>query len=145
MDKKIALSIHGLKVRYGAIEAVKGINIEVPEGSVVALLGANGAGKTSTLRTISGLTVYAIMNNLNAREAAHAEPVIIASKALVAGTNEVSIPVEKTRNTTSYYVQAMVTDGDPGTIVVTKRQANGFTVTAAATGTVTFVVMGGIL
>ena len=56
MDKKIALSIEGLKVRYGAIEAVKGINIEVPEGSVVALLGANGAGKTSTLRTISGLT-----------------------------------------------------------------------------------------
>jgi len=56
MEKKIALSIEGLKVRYGAIEAVKGVNIEVPEGSVVALLGANGAGKTSTLRTISGLT-----------------------------------------------------------------------------------------
>ena len=56
MEKKIALSIEGLKVRYGAIEAVKGINIEVPEGAVVALLGANGAGKTSTLRTISGLT-----------------------------------------------------------------------------------------
>ena len=56
MEKKIALTIEGLKVRYGAIEAVKGISIEVPEGSVVALLGANGAGKTSTLRTISGLT-----------------------------------------------------------------------------------------
>ena len=56
MDKKIALSIEGLKVRYGAIEAVKGVNIEVTEGSVVALLGSNGAGKTSTLRTISGLT-----------------------------------------------------------------------------------------
>ena len=54
-----ALSIKGLKVRYGAIEAVKGIDIEVPEGSVVALLGANGAGKTSTLRTISGLTTAA--------------------------------------------------------------------------------------
>ena len=54
--KKTALSIKGLKVRYGAIEAVKGIDIEVYEGSVVALLGANGAGKTSTLRTISGLT-----------------------------------------------------------------------------------------
>ena len=55
MEKKIALSIKGLKVRYGAIEAVKGIDLEVPEGSVVALLGANGAGKTSTLQTISGL------------------------------------------------------------------------------------------
>ena len=54
-----ALSIKGLKVRYGAIEAVKGIDIEVAEGSVVALLGANGAGKTSTLRTISGLTTAA--------------------------------------------------------------------------------------
>jgi branched-chain amino acid transport system ATP-binding protein len=53
---KTALSIEGLVVRYGAIEAVKGINIEVEEGAVVALLGANGAGKTSTLRTISGLT-----------------------------------------------------------------------------------------
>ncbi|GHU65950.1 ABC transporter ATP-binding protein [Clostridia bacterium] len=51
-----ALSIKGLKIRYGAIEAVKGIDIDVREGQVVALLGANGAGKTSTLRTISGLT-----------------------------------------------------------------------------------------
>ncbi len=49
------LLIHNLKVRYGAIEALKGIDIEVKEGSVVALLGANGAGKTTTLRTISGL------------------------------------------------------------------------------------------
>lgn len=49
------LKIKNLKIRYGAIEAVKGIDIEVKEGTVVALLGANGAGKTSTLRTISGL------------------------------------------------------------------------------------------
>ncbi len=52
---EMALSIRGLKVQYGAIQAVKGIDIDVPQGSVVALLGANGAGKTSTLRTISGL------------------------------------------------------------------------------------------
>ncbi|MBN2849464.1 MAG: ABC transporter ATP-binding protein [Erysipelotrichaceae bacterium] len=50
-----ALEIRNLKVNYGAIEALKGINIDVKEGSVVALLGANGAGKTTTLRTISGL------------------------------------------------------------------------------------------
>ena len=43
MGKKVALSIEGLKVRYGSIEAIKGINIDVCEGSVVALLGANGA------------------------------------------------------------------------------------------------------
>ncbi len=53
--RKVILSIKGLKVRYGAIEAVKGIDIDVYEGDVVAILGANGAGKTTTLRTISGL------------------------------------------------------------------------------------------
>lgn len=53
--KQSILSIQGLKVRYGPIEAVRGVNLEVPEGSIVALLGANGAGKTSTLQTISGL------------------------------------------------------------------------------------------
>lgn len=53
--KEIALEIKGLKVRYGAIEALKGIDIEVKEGDVVALLGANGAGKTTTLRKISGI------------------------------------------------------------------------------------------
>jgi len=51
-----ALSIRGLVIRYGAIEAVKGIDLDVEEGQVVALLGSNGAGKTSTLRAISGLT-----------------------------------------------------------------------------------------
>lgn len=40
---------------YGGIEAVKGISMEVPEGSIVTLIGANGAGKSTTLRTISGL------------------------------------------------------------------------------------------
>lgn len=55
MSKKSILSIRDLKISYGPIDAVKGINIEVEEGTVVALLGANGAGKTSTLQTISGL------------------------------------------------------------------------------------------
>ena len=49
------LKIEGLAIHYGAIEAVKHLNLEVPEGAVVALLGANGAGKTSALRCISGL------------------------------------------------------------------------------------------
>lgn len=55
MSKNIALEIRGLKVAYGAIEALKGIDMVVNEGEVVALLGANGAGKTTTLRKISGL------------------------------------------------------------------------------------------
>jgi branched-chain amino acid transport system ATP-binding protein len=54
-EKKRALEIRGLTVNYGAIQALKGIDIDVEDGSVVALLGANGAGKSTTLRTISGL------------------------------------------------------------------------------------------
>lgn len=49
------LKISNLKVNYGGIEAVKGISFEVPENSIVTLIGANGAGKSTTLRTIAGL------------------------------------------------------------------------------------------
>ncbi|TFZ39884.1 ABC transporter ATP-binding protein [Soehngenia longivitae] len=49
------LGIKNLKVNYGSIEALKGIDISVKEGQIVALLGANGAGKTTTLRKISGI------------------------------------------------------------------------------------------
>ena len=48
------LSVCGLKVRYGGIEAVRGIDLEVWAGEVVALIGANGAGKTTTLKAITG-------------------------------------------------------------------------------------------
>jgi branched-chain amino acid transport system ATP-binding protein len=47
------LEVKGLRVAYGAIEALHGIDLEVPAGQVVALIGANGAGKTTTLRAIS--------------------------------------------------------------------------------------------
>jgi branched-chain amino acid transport system ATP-binding protein len=49
------LELEDLHVKYGAVEALKGITLEVNEGEIVTLLGANGAGKTTTLRTISGL------------------------------------------------------------------------------------------
>ena len=49
------LKINDLKVNYGGIEAVKGISFDVPAGQIVTLIGANGAGKSSTLRTIAGL------------------------------------------------------------------------------------------
>lgn len=49
------LKISDLKVNYGGIEAVKGVSFDVPEGEIVTLIGANGAGKSSTLRTIAGL------------------------------------------------------------------------------------------
>ena len=49
------LSISGLTVRYGAIQAVRGIDLAVEAGEVVAVLGANGAGKSTTLKAIVGL------------------------------------------------------------------------------------------
>ncbi len=49
------LEISGLRVSYGAIQAVRGVSLTVGRGEVVALIGANGAGKTSTLRAVSGM------------------------------------------------------------------------------------------
>ena len=51
----VILSIKDLKVSYGGIEAVKGISFDVRQGEIVTLIGANGAGKSSTLRAITGL------------------------------------------------------------------------------------------
>jgi branched-chain amino acid transport system ATP-binding protein len=49
------LEVKDLEVRYGGIRALHGISLTVPQGSIVSLIGANGAGKSTTLRTISGL------------------------------------------------------------------------------------------
>ena len=49
------LKIKNLQVAYGGIQALRGIDMEVPDGKIVTLIGANGAGKSTTLRTISGL------------------------------------------------------------------------------------------
>lgn len=49
------LQIKDLHVSYGGIKALRGINIDVPDGKIVTLIGANGAGKSTLLRTISGL------------------------------------------------------------------------------------------
>ena len=53
------LEISDLRVLYGRAEVLKGISIEVDEGSIVSLIGANGTGKTTTLRTVSGLKTAA--------------------------------------------------------------------------------------
>jgi len=49
------LQVRGLQVSYGGIRAVKGIDLDITEGELVTLIGANGAGKSSTLRALSGL------------------------------------------------------------------------------------------
>ncbi|MGZ4186966.1 MAG: ABC transporter ATP-binding protein [Solirubrobacteraceae bacterium] len=50
------LEVSDIRARYGAIEALKGVSLTVEEGEVVTLIGSNGAGKSTTLRSISGLT-----------------------------------------------------------------------------------------
>ncbi|HEU0041419.1 MAG TPA: ATP-binding cassette domain-containing protein, partial [Jiangellaceae bacterium] len=49
------LEVHDLVVAYGHVQAVRGVSFHVPQGSLVTLIGANGAGKTSTLAAVSGL------------------------------------------------------------------------------------------
>ncbi|QEZ47654.1 ABC transporter ATP-binding protein [Cupriavidus oxalaticus] len=53
------LKISGLKVAYGGIQAVKGIDLEIQDGELVTLIGANGAGKTTTMKAITGLQGWA--------------------------------------------------------------------------------------
>ena len=60
------LKIENLHVSYGGIKALRGISLEVPDGKIVTLIGANGAGKSTTLRTISGL-VKADSGSITAR------------------------------------------------------------------------------
>jgi branched-chain amino acid transport system ATP-binding protein len=50
------LELEGVRVSYGNIEAVKGVSMNIDEGEIVALIGGNGAGKSTTLKTVSGLT-----------------------------------------------------------------------------------------
>lgn len=55
MAKNNILTLDNLYVSYGGIRAVKGVSLQVPEGEIVTLIGANGAGKSTILRTIAGL------------------------------------------------------------------------------------------
>ena len=53
--RRIVLELDDVQTFYGAIQALKGISLEVHEGEIVTLIGANGAGKSTTLRSINGL------------------------------------------------------------------------------------------
>src|SRR5206468_7127774 len=55
-DMTTLLEVDEIRTYYGSIEALKGISLSVSEGEVVTLIGSNGAGKSTTLRSISGLT-----------------------------------------------------------------------------------------
>lgn len=57
MENNLHLKITNLSVAYGGIQAVKNISMDVPKGKIVTLIGSNGAGKSTTLRTIAGVVV----------------------------------------------------------------------------------------
>jgi len=78
------LKIEDLHVHYGGIHALKGVSLEAPQGQIVTLIGANGAGKSSTLRAIAGL----IKNKkgsitYNGRDIGHLNPVEIVKSGIV--------------------------------------------------------------
>ncbi|WP_300161594.1 ABC transporter ATP-binding protein [Solidesulfovibrio sp.] len=78
------LEIRDLHVAYGGIKAVKGISIDVPTGEIVTLIGANGAGKTSTLRAISGLCKNRKGTIVwNGKDITNADPVAIVKAGIV--------------------------------------------------------------
>jgi branched-chain amino acid transport system ATP-binding protein len=56
---EVVLKVAGLKVAYGGIQAVKGVDLEIRAGELVTLIGANGAGKTTTLKAITGTQAWA--------------------------------------------------------------------------------------
>ena len=79
-----ALELDEVRAGYGRIEILRGVSLEVPEGSVVALLGPNGVGKTTTLRAISGtLPVTSGTIRLDGRRIDNRRASTIASRGLV--------------------------------------------------------------
>ncbi|MBC8010503.1 MAG: ABC transporter ATP-binding protein [Burkholderiales bacterium] len=81
----IALAVENLTVSYGDIAAVKGVSFAVKRGEIFTLIGANGAGKSSTLRAISGLRPYGGTVRLDGRDLRGMEPeaIVVAGLAQV--------------------------------------------------------------
>ena len=80
------LKVDNIHVYYGAIHAIKGISFEVNEGEIVTLIGANGAGKSTTLRAIAGLVKPASGRiHLQAEDITALSPDRIVSKGIKIG------------------------------------------------------------
>src|SRR5665647_2112375 len=82
-ELKLMLKVENLFVSYGGIQALQGISIEVPDGKIISLLGANGAGKSTTLRTIMGI-VKANKGSVlfNSEEILGLQPDVIVKKGI---------------------------------------------------------------
>lgn len=76
------LNLEALKVRYGAIEAVKGIDLKVEDGEIVTLIGSNGAGKSSTLMAISNLVRKSGKVTFDGEDITNMEPSLIVKKGI---------------------------------------------------------------
>ena len=83
----ILLSCEALAVRYGPIEAVRGINFQVEERQIVAMIGANGAGKSTTLRALSG-----ILRKANGRVTFHGQDITRARPHQIVACGLVQVP-----------------------------------------------------
>ncbi len=77
------LSVKNLSVNYGLISAIRNLSMEVPKGEIVALIGANGAGKTTILRTISGL-IKPVSGSVifDGQDIAHVKPHLIVRRGM---------------------------------------------------------------
>jgi branched-chain amino acid transport system ATP-binding protein len=76
------LTVENLHVSYGAIKALHGVSLNVPKGSIVTLIGANGAGKSTTLRALSGLAKCSGKITYDGEEISNLVPHKIVSKGL---------------------------------------------------------------
>lgn len=76
------LSLHHLSVSYGEVHAVRDVSLEIPTGSIVALVGANGAGKSSLLKAIAGAVPYKGKIIFEEKTLPHAEPEKIATRSI---------------------------------------------------------------
>jgi branched-chain amino acid transport system ATP-binding protein len=79
----VLLDVKALKVAYGGINAVKGIDLTVAEGEMVALIGANGAGKSTTLKAICGLLHHNGMVNLRGENVGNLSAYQLVERGLV--------------------------------------------------------------
>ena len=110
------LKIQGLKLNYGPIAALKGVDINVEEGQIVAILGANGAGKTTTLKAISGLLKPSDGKIVfDGKDIARKTPFYVAKRGIMQSPEGrhvlVGLTVEENLRVGAYSVKGQIIDG----------------------------------
>lgn len=121
------LEVKNLQVTYGPIQGVKGIDLKVEKGSIVALLGANGAGKTSTLRSISGVVKKSGGSVIfDGEDISKSKAFAIASKGLTQSPEGrlifVGLNVEDNLKAGAYSLKTKVVEKDGKKVKITASQ-----------------------